>query len=243
MTSNPMTQDNVYQNYEMTAEPMTIAGATNKALLLLGIVAFVSIYTWQLVFTGFMDKAMILFWGGLIAGLILAIVMRFKPQQAKLLSIAYAVCEGLAIGTLSAMYETQFSGIVINAVGLTFATMFAMLMLYKFGVIKATTTFRKVIMTATLSVLIFYVVAIGASFFGATFMSPFFMGTIGIIVSLVIIVIAALNFILDFDFIEKGAQQLAPKYFEWYGAFALLVTLIWLYIEMLRLLAIITRRN
>lgn len=244
MTSNPMMQDRIYSNQiGISDNPMTIAGATNKAMFLLGVLALTAIYTWKLTLTGFMDKAFIFLWGGLIAGLILVITMAFKPQQSKVLGLAYAVCEGLVLGVLSAIYEARFQGIVINAVTLTFTTMFGMLLLYRTGIIKATNRFRKTLLTAMFGILAFYFISIISSFFGATFMSPFFEGPLGIGISLVIVAVAALNFILDFDFIEKGSQNMMPKYFEWYGAVGLLVTLVWLYIEMLRLLSMFARRN
>ena len=163
-----------------------------------------------------------LMWGGIIAGFILAIIMRFKPQNAKVLSVAYAVCEGLAIGGLSAMYEMQLKGIVANAALITFLTLFMMLMLYKTGIIRATDTFKKVIFTATASIMVFYLVSIVISFFSPNFISIWNTGMLGIVLSVVFCAVAALNFILDFDFIEQGARNMAPKYFEWFGAFSLL---------------------
>lgn len=240
MTSNPMAQSALYQNVSGVAEkPMTISGAINKTVFLLIIAAITAIYTWNLAMTGFMDKVTIFIFGGMIAGFVLAIIMRFKPEQAKILSIGYAVCEGLVLGGISAIFETQFKGIVLQAVGATFITLFSMLFLYKTGIIKATETFKKVVITATMAIFVFYLINAIALFFGANFPSIFNSGILGIGISLFICVVASLNFILDFDFIEQGAANYAPKYFEWFGAFAMLVTLVWLYIEILRLLSML----
>lgn len=243
MTSNPMTQGEVYNGAVLDGEPMTVSGAVNKTILLLAVTAVVGAYTWVQAFSGYMDKVSMLVWGGIIAGLILAIIMRFKPQNAKVLSIAYAACEGLAIGGISAMYEAQLSGIVANAALVTFITLFAMLFLYKANIIRATDRFKSVIVTATTGIMIFYLANIIISFFNPNFIAIWNTGMLGIGISLAICVIAALNFILDFDFIEQGAQKMAPKYFEWFGAFALLVTIIWLYLEVLRLLAQLSRNR
>ena len=209
MTSNPMTQEKIYENVVLDGEPMTVSGAVNKTILLLLVTFAVGVFTWTQAFAGYMDKVVMLMWGGIIAGLILAIIMRFKPQNAKLLSIGYAACEGLAIGGLSAMYEMQLQGIVANAALITFLTLFVMLFL----------------------------------FFNPNFIAVWNTGWLGIVLSLVFCAVAALNFILDFDFIEQGAQKMAPKYFEWFGAFSLLVTIVWLYLELLRLLAQLSRNR
>ena len=160
MTSNPMTQGEVYNGAVLDGEPMTVSGAVNKTILLLAITAVVGAYTWVQAFSGYMDKVSMLVWGGIIAGLVLAIIMRFKPQNAKVLSIAYAACEGLAIGGISAMYEAQLSGIVANAALVTFITLFAMLFLYKANIIRATDRFRSVVVTATVGIMIFYLISL-----------------------------------------------------------------------------------
>lgn len=240
MTSNPMAQSAIYQNISGVSEkPMTVAGTINKTMLLLAVTALTAIYTWNLAMTGFMDKVTIFIFGGMIAGLVLAIAMRFKPEQAKILSVGYAVCEGLVLGGISAIFESQFKGIVLQAVGATFISLFSMLFLYRTGIIKATEKFKKVIITATIAIFVFYLVNMIGSLFGANFPSIFNSGILGIGISLVICVVASLNFILDFDFIEQGAANYMPKYFEWFGAFAMLVTLVWLYIEILRLLSML----
>lgn len=243
MTSNPMTQEKIYDGAVLDGEPMTVSGAVNKTIILLLTTFAVGVFSWTQAFNGYMDKVIMLMWGGIIAGFILAIILRFKPQNAKVLSVAYAVCEGLAIGGLSAMYEMQLKGIVANAALITFLTLFMMLMLYKTGIIRATDTFKKVIFTATASIMVFYLVSIVISFFSPNFISIWNTGMLGIVLSVVFCAVAALNFILDFDFIEQGARNMAPKYFEWFGAFSLLVTIVWLYLELLRLLAQLSKNR
>ena len=243
MTSNPMTQSNIYDGAVVDSQPMTVSGAVNKTITLLLVTFGVGAFSWTQAFNGYMDKVVMLMWVGIIAGLILAIIMRFKPQNAKVLSLGYAVCEGLAIGGISAMYEMQLKGIVANAALITFLTLFVMLFLYKLGVIKATDTFRKVVVTATASIAIFYLISIVISFFNPNFITVWNSGLLGIGLSIAFCAVAALNFILDFNFIEEGAQKMAPKYFEWFGAFSLLVTIVWLYLELLRLLAQLSRNR
>ena len=147
------------------------------------------------------------------------------------------------MGGISAIFEQQFPGIVIQAVGLTFGTLFALLFAYKSGLIKATENFKLGVVAATGAVALIYIVTMVLGFFGTTIPLIHESGTVGILFSLAVVVIAALNLVLDFDFIETGAERGAPKYMEWYGAFGLLVTLIWLYLEMLRLLAKLNSRR
>ena len=242
MTSNPMLNSRVQENVILDSKPMTVQGAVNKTLILLAVVVLSSIYTWYLCATGFADKASLLSIVGAIAGCILAIITSFNPKASKYTAPAYAICEGLLVGAVSFMYNVAYNGIVVNAVGITFLALFAMLLLYKSRIIQATPTFRKVILISTIAIAIFYL----AGFIGALLGHPMtiFNGSmIGIVVSLVICVIAALNFVLDFDFIEQGSNNNLPDYFEWYGGFALLVTVIWLYFEILRLLAQLSRRD
>lgn len=242
MSSNPMLKTNVAENVMLEGKPMTISGAINKTGILLGIVVLVAFYAWSLCAGGYADKANMLLIGGSIAGLILAIIASFNPKSSPITAPAYAICEGFVVGVISYAYGAMFNGIVQNALGLTILALFAMLFLYKTKVIQATPTFRKVIFISTLAIAIFYL----AGFIGALLGHPmtiFNGGTLGIGVSLLICAIAAFNFIMDFDFIEQGERNMLPEYFEWYGGFALLVTLVWLYLEILRLLAQMNRRN
>jgi uncharacterized YccA/Bax inhibitor family protein len=175
--------------------------------------------------------------GGLIGGFIVALVTVFKKQWALLTAPMYALLEGLALGGISAIFEARFPGIVIQAVGLTFGTLFCLLMAYKSGMIKVTENFKLGVVSATGAIALFYVVSFLLSMFGISI--PFIHGSgiIGIGFSLFVVAIAALNLVLDFDFIENGAARGVPQYMEWYAAFGLIVTLIWLYIEILRLLS------
>ena len=242
MSSNPMLNSNVTENVILEGRPMTITGAINKTAMLLGIVALVAYYTWTLCAGGFSDKANLLLIIGSIAGLVLAIVASFNPKSSPITAPAYAVCEGLVVGAVSYRYGAMFDGIVFNALGLTILALFTMLFLYKTGIIKATPVFRKVIFISTVAVLIFYI----AGFIGALMGHPMTLfngGLFGIAVSALICGIAAFNFIIDFDFIEQGEKNMLPDYFEWYGAFGLLVTLVWLYLEVLRLLAQLNSRD
>jgi uncharacterized YccA/Bax inhibitor family protein len=174
--------------------------------------------------------------GGLIGGLVFALVTVFKKEWARGTAPFYAALEGMFLGGLSAMVEAQFPGIVLQAVGLTFGTLFALLAVYKSGLIKVTENFRLGVAAATGGILLVYLVSWILGFFGMSMPLLHSSGWMGIGFSLVIIVIAALNLVLDFDFIENAAERGAPKYVEWYAAFGLLVTLVWLYIEILRLL-------
>ena len=179
---------------------------------------------------------------GAIGGLIVAITLAFRPQWSPYIAPLYALLQGLFIGAISSMYNSAFAesapNIIINAVGLTFGVAIAMYLLYSFRIIKATEKFKSVIISATVGIMIFYLLVWVLRMFGYDNMPFLHEGsTLGIVFSLFVVSIAALNLILDFDMIEKGAEMGAPKYMEWYGAFGLLVTIVWLYIEILRLLS------
>jgi uncharacterized YccA/Bax inhibitor family protein len=173
---------------------------------------------------------------GAVGGLIVALVTVFKPTWAPVSAPIYALLEGLVIGGVSAVAEARFPGIVIQAVGLTFGTCLALLLAYKSRLIRATENFKLGVVAATGGIFLFYVITMILGFFGVRIPLIYQSGPVGIIFSLVVVVIAALNLVLDFDFIEQGAARGAPRYMEWYAAFGLMVTLIWLYIEILNLL-------
>ena len=176
--------------------------------------------------------------GGALVGFILALVTMFKRQWAGITSPLYAVAEGLFLGGISAIFEAQYPGIVIQAVGLTLGTLTSLLFLYKTGIIKPTENFRLMIVSATMGIGLLYLVSFLMNMFGSAGIGFIHSnGIFGIGFSLAVVAIAALNLVLDFDFIEQGSEVGAPKYMEWFGAFSLMVTLIWLYIEILRLLA------
>ena len=179
---------------------------------------------------------------GAIGGLIVAILTVMKPHLSPYTAPIYALFEGLMVGALSAFYASLFDGIVIKAVGITLSILFIMLVLYKTGTLKATPKFKKGVIIATGGILFFYILNFVFSFFGGG-VSFFKLGLIGIGIQLVIIVIASLNLILDFDSIEKGIESGMPKYAEWYGGFGIMVTIVWLYLEILRLLALLSGRD
>jgi uncharacterized YccA/Bax inhibitor family protein len=224
-------------------EAMTVEGAINKTALLLFLVVVPATWVWTEVFrAGSADAAAPWMMGGLVGGFIAAMVTVFKKEWAPITAPIYAALEGLAVGGLSAIFEMQYHGIVIQAVALTFATLLCMLVAYRSGLIKVTDKFRMGVVAATGAIALVYFVSMILSFFHVSVPFLFGGGTASIVISLVIVAVAALNLVLDFDFIEQGANAGLPKYAEWYTAFGLIVTLIWLYLELLRLLGNLRRR-
>ena len=215
---------------------MTINGTINKTLILLVLVTVPALWVWDMFSKSGMQAVTVWMYGGLIGGLVFAVITIFKKTWAPYTAPVYAILEGLVIGGISAYAESQFKGIVFQAVALTFGTLLSLLVAYRSGVIKVTEKFRLGVVAATGAIFLVYIVSMVLGFFGVSVPLIYSGGTIGILFSLFVVVIAALNLVLDFDFIEQGAQQGAPRYMEWYGAFGLMVTLIWLYIEFLRLL-------
>ncbi len=218
------------------AERMTVQGTVNKTLLLLVLVAGSAFYTWGQLASG--NAAGLGAWiiVGVIVGLVTGLAISFKQTLAPALSPVYAIAQGLALGGISGMMEAQYPGIVLQAISLTFGTLGAMLLAYKFRLIEVTDQFRFVLMSAMGGIFVVYLLSFVLGFFGIQI--PFLgNGLFGIGFSVFVVAIAALSLALDFDMIEKGAKHGAPRYMEWYGAFALMVTLIWLYLEILRLLA------
>jgi uncharacterized YccA/Bax inhibitor family protein len=218
---------------------MTLQGTVNKTGILLVLVVIGATYTWNLFFQdGNPAAVMPIAIGGAIGGLVFALITMFKKEWAGVTAPVYAVLEGLFLGGISAIFEAQFPGIVIQATGLTLGTLASLLLLYKLGIIKPTENFRLMIVSATMGIGILYLISFVMNMFGSTGIGFIHSnGLFGIGFSLFVVAIAALNLVLDFDFIEQGSEQGAPKYMEWFGAFALMVTLIWLYLEMLRLLS------
>lgn len=252
-SSNPVFGNNIFSQPVTGTdnEVMTVNGTINKTGLMLLIVIFAATFTWRKFF-GAIDPAIpgaipsgVTGWMivGAIGGLITALITTFSPRRAALTAPIYAVFEGLFLGAASAMFEARFPGLVMRAVSLTFGVFFIMLLLYRSGTIRATDKFRAVIFAATGGIALVYLVSFVMSLFGVnmTFLHGNSLLSIGI--SLFIVAIAALNLILDFDMIEQGSYARAPKYMEWYGAFGLMVTLIWLYLEMLRLLSKLASRD
>ena len=238
-TSNPTLNDKVFRGVPLAwGEGMTLQGTINKTGILLLCAMAGAAWTWHLFFAEHSFAAVSsMMWLGLLGGMVLALVTVFKMQWSPITAPLYAVAEGLALGGISATFELRFPGIAIEAVSLTFGTLLVLLMAYKSGMIRVTQKFRLGVVAATGAIMLFYIVQMVLGFFGVHFATINGSGPIGIGISLVIVAVAALNLVLDFDFIERGVQSGAPKYMEWYGAFGLMVTLVWLYIEMLNLLA------
>jgi uncharacterized YccA/Bax inhibitor family protein len=223
---------------------MTLSGTVNKTGLYLLLCFITAAWTWnQFYATGDPASVYIYVIVGIVGGLIAALVTIFKPTTAPISAPIYALLEGFAIGGVSAVVEASYPGIVIQAVGLTFGTLAALLIAYKTGLIKPTENFRLMLFAATGGILLLYIVNIVMRFFGTEIGFIHSNGLMGIGFSLVVVAIAALNLVLDFDFIEQGAEHGAPKYLEAFGAFSLMVTLIWLYFEILRLLTKLYSRN
>ena len=240
-SGNPTLGEDAFRGLAGTGEGvMTLQGTVNKTGLSLLILLVGAAITWNL---GNPPLRGLLVLGGAIGGLVLALVISFKKTAAPYLTPVYAFLEGLLLGGVSAMYQAKYEGIVILAVGLTLGTMAALLAAYSARIIRATENFKLGVFAATGGVALLYLVSMVMGLFGARIPYIHESGPIGIGFSLVVVVIAALNLVLDFDFIERGSASGAPKYMEWYGAFGLLVTLIWLYLELLRLLSKIMGRS
>jgi uncharacterized YccA/Bax inhibitor family protein len=224
---------------------MTLNGTVTKTAILLMLVVFTSAYTWRMVAGGVVSPMLWpLVLGGVVGGLVFAIATVMKKTWAPVTAPLYALCEGLFLGAISAIYEARFPGIVMQAVMLTFGTLAALLMAYRSGLFKATENFKLGVVAATGAIALLYLVNIGMHLFGFKGMGFIHeSGALGIAFSLFVVTIAALNLVLDFDFIESGVDAGAPKYMEWYGAFGLVVTLVWLYLEILRLLSKLNSRN
>ncbi|CAN5788387.1 Bax inhibitor-1/YccA family protein [soil metagenome] len=239
-------RDTVLADVITNENAMTVRGTLNKFGFLFLMVLGTSFYSWKEFADG--GNVVPLIWTGALGGLVIAIVVSFKKEWSPYLAPAYALMEGLFVGAISAMYNSAFAekapNIVINAVGLTFGVAIAMYLLYSFKIIKATEKFKSIIITATVGIAIFYLLVLVLRMFGFDNMPFLHEGSpLGIAFSLFVVSIAALNLILDFDMIEKGSEMGAPKYMEWYGAFGLLVTIVWLYLEILRLLSKISGRK
>ena len=245
-SSNPALGKNTFSNYTIAGDQtsvMTIQGTVNKSFLLVLLVVLSASYTWKLMAEGNTTVMMPLMIVGVIGGLITALISVFKKTWTPVTAPVYAVLQGLFLGGISAMFNAQYPGIVIQAVALTFGTMFGLLFAYKSGLIKVTENFKLGVIAATGGIAIAYFFSFILGMFGINIGFMHNNGPLGIIISLVIVVVAALNLVLDFDFIEQGAASGAPKYMEWYAAFGLLVTLVWLYLEILRLLSKLNSRK
>lgn len=244
-SGNPTLKETAFQGTILQGitigEEMTIRGTMNKFGFLFLMMMGTTLLSWSQFYKG--SNPMPLMLTGMIGGLVLALVMAFKKPLSPYLAPAFALFEGLFVGSISAWYDyafrTSYPGIVMQAVGLTLIVALVMFVLYQTRIIRVTNKFRAIITIATISLAVFYLIQWIASLaFGFTIGAFTNASTpLGIGFSVVVVCLAALNLLLDFDMIEKGAEAKAPKYMEWYGAFGLLVTLVWLYLEILRLLS------
>ncbi len=240
-SGNPALSSKSFENLSTTSsDVMTLDGAVNKTAISMGILLFAAYYTYS---NAIMDYILI----GFIGGFVVALVTIFKKSWSPVTVPIYAVLEGLALGGISKMYADAFEpGIVPQAIMLTLGILFALLFAYKTKIIRATENFKLGVFAATAGIGIVYLVSFFMGIFGSgglPVMDPTNSSMLSIGFSLFVVVIASLNLVMDFDFIENGAANGAPKYMEWYGAFGLLVTLIWLYLEILRLLAKLSSRR
>ncbi|MGB2579115.1 putative YccA/Bax inhibitor family protein [Elusimicrobium simillimum] len=241
-STNPIFNEEAFEktrdSMQVSGGIMTLQGTINKSLALIFITMIGFMISWASVYT-----VANLLWPASIAALIVGFIVIFKKNTAPFLAPVYAFLQGIVMGAISFMFEAQFAGIVLNAVGITVVVFFTMLLLYKLRIIKVTHTFRSVIIGATLAVCVFYLIALVMNLFGSPLNFMYSSSPLSIGISVIICGVAALNLMLDFDFIEHATMSGAmPKYMEWYAGFGLLVTLIWLYLEILKLLGKLNRR-
>lgn len=258
-STNPVLRRQSFQDQAVTGERMTLNGTVTKTGLLLVLAIITAAWTWHRfdaalavaksqvpfgvenagawVASQAMGSVSMFLWGGLIVGLIAAMVTIFKPRWGGITAPVYALAEGCALGGISAFFELRFPGVVLQAIMLTAGVLLVMLVAYRAGWIRVTDKFRRGVIAATGAIALLYIVEMGLGFFGINIPYINQSGAIGIGFSLLVVGLAAMNLALDFDMIEQGAAHGSPKYMEWYGAFALMVTLVWLYLEILRLLS------
>lgn len=243
-SSNPMLKDSNYRLSGTSTETMSITGTVNKTLILFALLLCSFIYTWNQIMTeGLSNSVTPVIIGSAIFGFVLYLVTVFKKEWSPITAPIYALVEGVILGTISAMYEMRMPGIVFNAVILTFGVFGTILLCYRWGILKATPMFKKCIFFATAAIALVYLAGFIMSFFGTSIPMIHDAGPIGIGFSLFVVGLAALNLVMDFDFIEQSVQMRAPKYMEWFSAFGLMITLIWLYLEILRLLSKLNKRR
>ena len=227
-SGNPAFSKGFGINENISGEVMTLDGTVNKTGVLLALCVGGAYFGWNS--PGLVMPAILI-------GFVIALFTIFKPKNSPYTAPAYAAIEGVALGGITMIFEAQYPGIGIQAIGLTFGILASLLFCYKSGIIKPTENFRLMIFAGTMGIFILYLVSFIMSFFGNSIGFIHSNGLFGIGFSLFVVAIASLNLVLDFDFIEEGAEKGMPKYLEWYGAFSLMVTLVWLYLEILRLLA------
>jgi len=242
-SNNPVLKEKLFATPISAGETMTIQGMVNKTGLLLLFVVVAAAWTWGLSHSPTPEAAFPWMIGGALGGFVLALVTVFKNTWSPVTAPIYALLEGLFLGGISAVFEKSYPGIAVQAISLTFGVLFVLLLAYKFGLVRATQRFKLGVIAATGAIAVVYLVNMVLGAFFHSQISVLYSSTpLGIGISVVVVIIAALNLVLDFDLIETGARMGAPKYMEWYGAFAMMVTLIWLYLEILRLLSKTRRR-
>ena len=239
-SGNPVLAGDTFRGARTAAggETMTVGGTVNKTALLLAILFITATFAWG---QGPAGAGYILV--GALGGMVVALVTVFKKTWSPVTAPIYAALEGLALGGISVVFESRYPGIVSQAIFLTFGTLAALLIAYRSGWIQASENFKLGVAAATGGIFLVYLISFVLNFFGMSIPLINSSGTFGILFSLFVVIIAALNLVLDFDFIEQGAEQDAPQYMEWYGAFALMITLVWLYLEILRLLSKLQERR
>ena len=244
--SNPIISSGFSSNTEyINATPMTINGTINKLFIMFTLLLLSFVVVWNQYVLGYTDKALALTSIGAFVGFVIALIISFIRKGMYFLVPIYAFCEGMFLAGISVVFNSMYPGIVPQAVAATFFTLFAMLFLYKVGAVKVTEKFKATILIATAGICLFYLVALITSLFGISSFSSFIMSSslAGITFTCLVCIVAALNLIVDFSMIEQGAKNGLSKDMEWYGAFALMVTLVWLYVEILRLLSKMNRNN
>jgi len=232
-SGNPAFSKGFGINENITGEVMTLDGAVNKTGILLALCVGGAYFGWN-------SPGLVM--PSILIGFVIALFTIFRPKNSPYTAPAYAAIEGVALGGITMIFESQYPGIGIQAIGLTFGILASLLFCYQSGIIKPDENFRLMVFSGTMGIMILYLVNFVMSFFGNSIGFIHSNGLFGIGFSLFVVAIASLNLVLDFDFIEEGAEKGMPKYLEWYAAFSLMVTLIWLYLEILRLLAKIRSR-
>jgi uncharacterized YccA/Bax inhibitor family protein len=237
-SSNPALQDKNIKRLSKTfdgTESMTISGTISKIGFLLAIVSLVAAWSWNFTSNN-INSALFITMGASLVAFVIAMIIIFKSPNP-LLIIIYTTLQGVVIGSVSFLFGEAYQGIVAQAILFTLSITLGMLFLFATRLVTVTQKLRSMILIATVGVLLFYLFSFVISLFSQSFTDFVSTGTSGVVIAIVIVFIAALNLLLDFDFIEKGAEKELPKQFEWYGAFGIMVTLIWLYFSILRLLA------
>lgn len=244
-SGNPTLKEDTFTKIhnDSNSEGMTLGGTINKSFFLLFLVIISAYLSWNFIATEYNNNGYIIVTGAIIIGFIVSLNCVFNPQLSPILGPIYAVVEGIFLGSISKSYNTMYDGIVLQAILLTLAIFFGLLFLYKTKLIQATENFKLMVVSATFGIGIVYFITFILALFGVHVPYIHESGAIDIIISLFVTAIAALNLVLDFDFIERGVEHGSPKYMEWYGAFSLTVTLVWLYLEILRLIGKLRSRD